>query len=62
MIAKVVVAVFFVGLKYGAYHSFAKNDVIPENMIEGIVSACYPNGDYSRLYFGEVVACYMEQE
>jgi len=30
MIAKVLVAVFFVGLNYYAYHNFAKNDIVPE--------------------------------
>lgn len=35
-----------------------KNDVVPEALTADIVTACYPKGDFHRIYFGEVVAVY----
>lgn len=35
-----------------------KNDVVPENLSEDIVASSYPQGNFHRIYFGEVVAAY----
>ena len=34
------------------------NDLIPENVDKGIVSEFYPQGDFHRVYFGEILGCY----
>lgn len=33
-----------------------KNDVIPAELAPSIQSACYPQGDFHRIYYGEVLA------
>jgi len=35
-----------------------KNDVIPTELFPGISSEYYPQGDYHRVYFGEILANY----
>ena len=34
------------------------NDIIAANLYKHIKSDCYPNGDFHRVYYGEVIACY----
>jgi flavin reductase (DIM6/NTAB) family NADH-FMN oxidoreductase RutF len=34
------------------------NDLLPLNLRHDLIDACYPGGDFHRLYFGEIVACY----
>ena len=38
------------------------NDLAPDNLSGGLLSACYPEGDYHRLYYGEIVACYADED
>lgn len=38
-----------------------KNDVDPDAMA-AVARACYPQGDYHRLYYGEVVAAYADPD
>lgn len=39
-----------------------KNDVIPDALAPQIRKACYPQGDFHRVYFGEVVAAYADAD
>ena len=37
-----------------------KNDLISSELEPSIVTGFYPNGDFHRLYFGEILACQKE--
>jgi len=37
---------------------FHKNDVVPITLFSDIPPEYYPEGDYHRVYFGEIVAAY----
>jgi flavin reductase (DIM6/NTAB) family NADH-FMN oxidoreductase RutF len=37
-----------------------KNDVIPDELAEEIISRAYPKGDFHRIYFGEILAVYTD--
>ncbi|CUH95431.1 hypothetical protein P22_1502 [Propionispora sp. 2/2-37] len=37
-----------------------KQEMIPEQLAAADQSACYPSGDYHTLYFGEIVASYID--
>jgi flavin reductase (DIM6/NTAB) family NADH-FMN oxidoreductase RutF len=37
-----------------------KQPVIPENMDPAVISACYGDGDYHVMYFGEIVGAYLK--
>lgn len=39
-----------------------RNDVVPAALLPEIREGCYPQGDYHRLYFGEVVAIYADPD
>lgn len=39
-----------------------RNDVIPEKVAPEIIAAAYPQGDFHRVYFGEVLAAYAEAD
>jgi len=39
-----------------------KNDVIPDELAKEIVSGAYPKGDFHRLYFGEILAAYADED
>ncbi len=39
-----------------------KHDLIPENLASEIVASAYPNGDFHRVYHGEVVAAYADED
>jgi len=38
-----------------------KNHVVPQVLDPGIVSGCYPKGDFHTIYYGEIIACYAEE-
>lgn len=38
------------------------NDILPLTLAEEVAASAYPEGDYHRLYYGEIVACYADQE
>jgi len=37
-----------------------KNDLVPSELAAPIVSTLYPQGDFHRVYFGEILACQKE--
>ena len=37
-----------------------KNDLIPEMLVETISKEAYPEGDFHRVYFGEILATYVD--
>lgn len=39
-----------------------KNDVIKEELLPEINSSCYPKGDYHRIYFGEILSVYADED
>jgi len=39
-----------------------KNDVIPDELAKAIVSSAYPKGDFHRLYFGEILKVYADDD
>jgi len=39
-----------------------KNDVIPDELAKEIRSGSYPSGDFHRLYFGEILAVYADDD
>ncbi len=39
-----------------------KNDVVPQTLAAEIVSSAYPQGNFHRIYFGEIMACYAEPD
>lgn len=40
--------------------SVHRNDVVPSALSPEIHARCYPHGDFHRVYFGEILACYGE--
>ena len=38
------------------------NDLVPENLQQGLRESCYPKDDFHRLYFGEILTCYGDTE
>jgi flavin reductase (DIM6/NTAB) family NADH-FMN oxidoreductase RutF len=38
-----------------------KSDLIPSELEKAIISSAYPQGDFHRTYFGEILACQREQ-
>ncbi len=39
-----------------------KNDVVPQALAPDIVTSAYPQGNFHRIYFGEILACYAEPD
>lgn len=39
-----------------------KFDIVPEMLAEAVKSECYPQGDYHRVYFGQVLAAYADKK
>ena len=42
--------------------SIHKNDLIPEMLDEMVKEEAYPEGDFHRVYFGEILATYVDEE
>ena len=38
-----------------------RNDVVPEALVQAVLDDAYPAGDFHRVYFGEIVAAYADQ-
>jgi flavin reductase (DIM6/NTAB) family NADH-FMN oxidoreductase RutF len=38
------------------------NDLIPDNLTDDIVSSAYPRGDFHRLYFGQILSVYADED
>jgi len=38
-----------------------RNDVVPEALTQAVLEDAYPTGDFHRVYFGEIVAAYAEE-
>ena len=39
-----------------------RNDVLPEALVQAVRGEFYASGDFHRLYFGEIVAAYAEED
>lgn len=39
-----------------------RNDVVPETLTQAILDDIYPEGGFHRIYFGEIVAAYAEED
>jgi flavin reductase (DIM6/NTAB) family NADH-FMN oxidoreductase RutF len=39
-----------------------RNDLIPDQLDDGIKASAYPRGDFHRLYYGQIVASYAEED
>lgn len=39
-----------------------KNDVIPGALAQAVLDDAYPGGDFHRIYFGEIVAAYADED
>ena len=39
-----------------------KNDVIPDKLAEEILGSAYRQGDFHRIYFGEILAVYADAD
>jgi flavin reductase (DIM6/NTAB) family NADH-FMN oxidoreductase RutF len=39
-----------------------RNDVVPDALAQAIVDEFYPQGDFHRVYFGEIVAAYADED
>jgi flavin reductase (DIM6/NTAB) family NADH-FMN oxidoreductase RutF len=39
-----------------------KNDVLPEALVQAVHDDAYPAGDFHRIYFGEIVAAYADED
>ena len=39
-----------------------RNDVVPEALAQAVLDDAYPNGDFHRIYFGEIVAAYADED
>ena len=37
-----------------------KNDVIPDNLVDDIRHGAYRQGDFHRIYFGEILVAYTD--
>jgi flavin reductase (DIM6/NTAB) family NADH-FMN oxidoreductase RutF len=38
-----------------------RNDIIPEATVQAVLDDAYPEGDFHRIYFGEIVAAYADE-
>jgi len=50
-----------------AYHrhecrTIRRNDLAPDTLAQAVQDDFYPRGDYRRVYFGEIVAVYADEE
>lgn len=39
-----------------------RNDVVPEALAQAVREEAYPGGDFHRIYFGEIVAAYADED
>ncbi|MCP5114290.1 MAG: flavin reductase family protein [bacterium] len=39
-----------------------RNDMVPEAVVQAVLDDAYPEGDFHRIYFGEIVAAYAEED
>lgn len=39
-----------------------RNDIIPGAVVQAVLDDAYPVGDYHRIYFGEIVAAYADED
>ncbi len=39
-----------------------RNDVAPEALVQAVLDDAYPAGDFHRVYFGEIVAAYADED
>ena len=39
-----------------------RNDVAPEALVQAVRGEAYPKGDFHRIYFGEIVAAYADED
>ncbi len=39
-----------------------RNDVVPEAVAQAVLDDAYPEGDFHRIYFGEIVAAYADED
>ena len=39
-----------------------RNDVAPEALAQAVREGAYPEGNFHRIYFGEIVACYADED
>jgi len=39
-----------------------RNDLVPDAIVQAIRDEFYPEGNFHRVYFGEIVACYAETD
>jgi flavin reductase (DIM6/NTAB) family NADH-FMN oxidoreductase RutF len=39
-----------------------RNDVAPEALVQAVREEAYPWGDFHRIYFGEIVAAYADED
>lgn len=39
-----------------------RTDVVPEHFPQRIIAQAYPHGDFHRVYFGEILACYADED
>jgi len=38
-----------------------ENDVIPEALVKAIINGAYPQGDFHRIYYGQILAAYADE-
>ena len=39
-----------------------RNDLVPDALAQAVREECYPSGDFHRVYFGEIVAAYADED
>jgi len=39
-----------------------RNDLVPEALVQTVRDQAYPRGDFHRIYFGEILAAYADEE
>ena len=39
-----------------------RNDVVPDALVQAVRDDAYPAGDFHRVYFGEIVAAYADED
>ena len=39
-----------------------RNDVVPAALAQAVRDECYPGGDFHRIYFGEIVSAYADED
>ena len=39
-----------------------RNDLIPEMLVRDVQETAYPHGDYHRVYFGQILAAYADED